>query len=300
MVELRAVNSAVIGSSPVNSAKIKSMIEIDEEKYDKLPFRESRFQNLTRRFGSMYNCTKFEYRYDPFYKIVNRILRNNIGKPFDVAFSYFCRNYPQYKWKQYYFLEKFEGTWSEYSIDDNGNICYESRYRKSDPHICITSEDYRTEERHKITGHKKSDFKAIFKDGKTRGYDYYYYSEVLYYLYGCNDHSQLPRWQVYKAVRSDFENVIVSGSIQWFESKNDPRYQRHQAESRKKRRKNRRINRKLAEQRDWESSLRDGKIALIEFKRKQQEKIRREEQLNVQTIERLGFDPITSFRTHRT
>ena len=58
------------------------------------------------------------------YKILSRVIENNIGKPFDMAFSYYCTLVPQMY--QNKFLEEFEDNkgpnTSDYYIDNKGNI----------------------------------------------------------------------------------------------------------------------------------------------------------------------------------
>jgi len=95
------------------------------DKYDELPFKESRFQYITRKYGNMYNlkCFDHSWRTDEYapYKILYRILDNNIGKSFDLAFSYYCKKVDsQY---QHLFLREFDKQrfqrYSNYILDEN-------------------------------------------------------------------------------------------------------------------------------------------------------------------------------------
>jgi len=107
-------------------------INLNYDKYDELPYKESRYKYITRKYGNMYNISKFDHpwmRYSNSYKLVFRILNNNINKSFDLAFSYYCKKVD--KQHQYLFLREFEyqnihryfknrGYW----IDENKIIRY--------------------------------------------------------------------------------------------------------------------------------------------------------------------------------
>lgn len=293
------------------------MIEINEEEYDLLPFKESMFDRFINRKDKGQWRRHWKSEYHPIedsspYKICDRVQQKFIGKSFDNAFSYFCKLVPKYQQKL--FLEQFDKYyyWSYWYINDNGNIQY---YRKkNDKLVCITSPDYQVEKRHKITGHKKNHFKEVYSEktvtrkeyfltkiyGRPQYHPYTVKDKFLYYEYcGKNpSYREIPWYLKYRAQISDFENVIVKGFIKYFSSKNDYRYKRHWAEDRKARKKKAKEERKLKSLTNFSLLLKDHKLSMIEFKRKQQEKIKREEQFNIQTIERLGFDPITSFRNH--
>ena len=90
--------------------------------FDKLPFRESRKEFLTRKYGNMYNLNKFDQPWHKdliYYKLADYILNNNIGKSFDMAFHYYCTKVPKYQ--QCLFLQNFR-TYNRYYIDENGLI----------------------------------------------------------------------------------------------------------------------------------------------------------------------------------
>lgn len=100
----------------------------DLDRLENMPIRESRAAYLTRKYVNMYNIDKFDhpwYRHLVYNKMCDRILQNNIGKSFAMAFSYYCSKAPfQY---QYTFLDEFadRSRWNpDYSIDSDGLIVY--------------------------------------------------------------------------------------------------------------------------------------------------------------------------------
>lgn len=85
------------------------MKRIDIDKLEELPKRMSRYQYLDSKGLNMYDLDKFDhpwYRDLKYWEIRKRILENNIGKSFDLAFSYYCKLVP--KRLQHEFLEEFE------------------------------------------------------------------------------------------------------------------------------------------------------------------------------------------------
>lgn len=221
---------------------------IDIEKLENLPQKQGRKAFLVERYGNLYNLKKFDH---PWYRslkednqwcMAERVIQNNIGKSFDMAFSYFCKKYPIY-W-QSYFLKQFGLNRNGYGyyIDEQGNI-QENKYTKRKNLIYIQSDDYKTELRHKVTGDKKEDFaeiyikeKCIYKYGKDKG-KIYFTSKFSHYEYGADPWKLKSAYKRYIAQESDFEHVIISGWIKYFESKNDPEFKRLTAERTKANRK---------------------------------------------------------------
>jgi hypothetical protein len=185
-----------------------------------------------------------------------RVIESNIGKSFDNAFSYFCKLVPRYQQK--WFLEKFEenrrGYWNSYYIDDNGNI-QANRRERSKRLYPVYSKDYKTERVHKITG------KKFPKD---------------------------TWWWKSKVNESDYHYIIVSGSVIYCESANDPRFVRYHSEKKRSRKKDYRERKKL-----------QGEKALDALNWMREKRIiarRREKEENLVKIISHGFDPKTSFR----
>jgi len=265
------------------------------EKTDILPFRIGHRKEIK----ASNNCWRLYYRYPDYnpWKTAERIIKNNIGKSFSLAFSYFCSKVEQRYYNE--FLRQFKSTYRrfnnpDYYIDNNGLIQINIKSKEKNP-IITYSEDYKTELRHKITGDKRINFKEIYINKK----DIYKYGPfkgkvftrpVFSHLeYGANPNKLLPSYLRYKAQESDFENVIISGYKQVFESKNDPRYVRII----KERNKQLKIKHKLEKSKRW-------KISEQDFRRLLKEKELKEKQLNLIKIESHGFDVLTSFRKLKT
>jgi hypothetical protein len=115
---------------------------------NELPYRESKWQYITRKYGNCYNIRKWEYRtpseksIDPWY-LAKRIIANNIGKSFDLAFHYFCTKVRFQDQK--YFFRHFETLGSfrwrhyrSYYIDDLGLIQENKVERKKRPITILT------------------------------------------------------------------------------------------------------------------------------------------------------------------
>ena len=113
-------------------------------KLDKLPFKENRAMNITRRFGDMYNLKKFDYpagnserSKDP-WVIAGRVVKSYKGKQFDKAFSYYC-SLVDFQYQYCFFQEFEERRWWHYKwygyyyIDKVGNIQYRKPKTRNNP-----------------------------------------------------------------------------------------------------------------------------------------------------------------------
>lgn len=202
---------------------------VDIEKLENLPYREGRKAYLTNKYGSLYDV--FDYKKGnkekSSYKIADRIIESNIGKSFDMAFSYFCTKVKKYE--QDVFLNEFLNyssyRWNNYFVDENGNIQY-CGYVKPKKSIFLYSKDYKTEIIHTESGIKYDKFISVYKKelktktwtnslGHIISYTYKEYGEFLYHQY-----------KHYKAQEKDFHGVIVQGWVKEFESKKDSEYKR--------------------------------------------------------------------------
>lgn len=264
------------------------------DKADILPFRCNRAYHLTTKYGSMWNLPKWDgYHKDEKHKwywvIADDIAKNNIGKSFALAFSYYCKKVE--KRYQYEFLEMFISKYRfydkpNYIIDENGNIQIGYQRKKYKRNIIFESDDYKTEQVHKDTLHTINDFRAVFEkiskvytrklpDGTVLIREY---NEHGKYLYSIHKNG-------YKAIDpDDFIYIIVSGWYKEFKSKSDPEYQRLIN------------NRRRAKQKAYRHSIshfdqRTNELLLKEAKQKEKER-----QLNLIKIESNGFDELTSFR----
>ena len=169
----------------------------------------------------------------------------------------YCQIVPSYHQK--YFLEEFEknpdstyyGWYDHWTVDKKGNIQHAKRERVKPP-VSIQSLDYKVEMRHKVTGHKMSDFVKVVTTKKIT--QHYYKRKTVYeygfdrshydnlrktfrdmYLEGYQYNGKVkPKWERYVAKDEDFEPVVVKGWIKYFKSKNDREFRRLMAEKVKK------------------------------------------------------------------
>ncbi len=98
-----------------------------DDKYDKLPIRESRWQSLLTRGWNMYDL-RFDHswmRFKKYWELADRMIEANIGRSFDKTFSKYCKKVP--KLEQYWFLKEFGQKWSTYYVDKNKCI---QKYKK--------------------------------------------------------------------------------------------------------------------------------------------------------------------------
>ena len=135
------------------------------------------------------------------WKIAERVIENNIGKPFDDAFSYYCKLVPIYQ--QDAFLEEFRPsrygfTYNDYIVDEEGLIQRNRDKNKYKGPYTFYSSDFKTEQRHIITGKPKPE----------------------------------DRWwsKKHKVDDSMYVGVVISGFSETFESKKDRRFIRLKAE----------------------------------------------------------------------
>ncbi len=81
---------------------------------------------------------------------VRRIIENNIGKSFDLAFSYYCKQVPIYQ--QQFFLKEFQQAYRwivDCYVDENGLIQKIKEKEERKP-VIFYSDDYETELKHKV------------------------------------------------------------------------------------------------------------------------------------------------------
>lgn len=136
------------------------------------------------------------------WKIVKRVIENNIGKSFDSAFSKFCKMVPVYQ--QSYFLEEFNLGRQyyrnfDYRIDEEGLIQRDRDRTKYKGPYTFYSDDYRVEEKHIETGQTREKLSWWYKDEKAHLY----------------------------------VDTVVSGFSEIFESRRNRRYKKLNAQKRK-------------------------------------------------------------------
>jgi hypothetical protein len=269
--------------------------------FDDLSKRENRAANLARRYGDMWNVMDYRnYKNPSPYKIAERILRKNIGKSFDSAFSYYCKQVDiQY---QTIFLKEVKRDcgryryYSKFFIDDDGLIRH-SCHNKSKK-VNFESVDYKTTWVHKKTDHDKSEFRKVYKEATLNSWRSH--KEILYYSYGDNNCLLKPLHERYIAKEDDFKLKVISGYSLTFSSKNDSKYRRLQTEFHKAKLRAEKQAKLAKRSFDYTSIIRDNTIKGImsreEFKRKQLAIAKKEEELNTIKIISHGFDPKTSFK----
>lgn len=246
---------------------IQNIIEENEEEFilkqnkDKKyvsPYTEGKSD--FHKVGGVYPC-----------ELRDRILKNYLGKPFDDAFSEYCKQVPKYQ--QHFFLEYFASirlySYYIYQIDENGLIQKRSSTHQKPKKVVLTSADYKFELRHKISGRKKS----------THYWDYPFTDN--------NYKSKYPNatsyYQAMDFYNEEFEPVTISGWIREFESKKDPEYKRLMSEKLKE-------LRKIEKLRNKEKEEKTKSLLTI-----QEDKKKEEIEKNLLKIKKLGFDPDTSF-----
>jgi hypothetical protein len=173
------------------------------DKFDKLPYREQFFLEIDRK--------KWYSGYDEMHPTnhiktwdrIERILQNNIGKSFNLAFSYYCKQVPKYQ--QHLFLEKFNVNRrysSYYFVDENSNIQYHKyKWKTKQPiKFNIIPDEVMYEVAHPYWW--KTNKKVLVKD-KPDSY-------------------------------RNYKKILLKDNAIYFESKNDPKFKRLHAEQQQK------------------------------------------------------------------
>lgn len=228
------------------------------------------------------------------YEIARRIIKKYIGKQWDKAYSEYCSKVPWYQ--KNVFKEEFRDKNYRYStsyiVDKNGCIQY-SRMDKRKKDLCIKSDDFKIELRHRWTGHKKDDFLPVYKQEpyisrfKTFKMSGMRNSRLLYYEYGAIPGRMKPLYERYRSKESEFEAVIVSGWIKYFKNKKDPEFKRLIAEKRKQRLINTKKQQILLQEKAYDMMT------------KREAELKKEKAANDVKILAHGFDLETSFRGQR-
>ena len=233
------------------------------------------------------------------YDIAKRVIKKYLGKSFDDAFSYYCTLVPKYM--QHIFLEEFQPSrysWyrQSYYINSNKIICESKPNKRKKYSLIVKSPDYTYVIVHKITGHKKSNFREVYEQEHyeykrkhfTLGYDIvtkgYKNGKFLYYEYGSNPFHMKPLSERYIAKEEDFIERTLTGWKREFYSKNDPYYKRYKRIADQLWKKKREVDRIAREQK------------LQEALKLKEEELKLKKLQNETKIIKHGFDPITSFR----
>lgn len=210
---------------------------IDLEKLQNLPFR-SRIKSGVYRWQAKWRSDAHSVNGLKYWKRVDRNIENNIGKSFDMAFHYYCKQVPKYQQK--FFLDEFH-SYPDYCrrykhyIDDNGNIQAPTRVNYKRP-IIVRSIDYRVKYRLKKIKHLWDD----------RELDY------------------LPWW----VDPNDYEKIVYGQSWQ-YENRRDPglrKYNQKRKQEAKVRNRKEKVAAKTKSLQDFYDTLRLQKIQEREHK----------------------------------
>lgn len=290
---------------------MKNLARFDVELIDNTPI-----ELLDHRlFKRKQRETRWRSRWKPWHwhkggvylsKIIDRVVLNNIGKSFDLTYNYYRTLVPKaYHSYFFYDFDKFGGRVAdaEYYIDENGLIQANpnSYWIKRKLNInsykgpyTYKSEDYETELRHRITGHKKKDFVPVYEK-ITRTYTRKWFGrsytntstvngKLLYYEYGAIKWHEKPAYERYRAQERDFIPVCIKGWAKTFNSKQDSEFRKLLAEKQQRKRKADKEAERLKKEK------------VYSFISKAEEERKREKERNELNIVRHGFDPVSSFR----
>jgi len=263
---------------------------VDIEYLDSLPTKE-KGRDLWKKVDRKYyrNSDRTFGRRNPYFT-ATKIIDNNIGKSFNDAFSYFCKNVD--KQDQHVFKDnfaEFNDRYENYFIDDDGLIQENPRYvnKAKLKNRTYESEDYKTKLVHKDTGHSRLQFVPVerivgYKETTKLKYKLNsHYNNKKQYI---NEHIMvpikkiigweymknishtwldrpIPKYKRYFAKDSDFIDVVDTGEKRIFDSPNDWRLKRLKAE--KKARVDKQFELKYkSDSTNWDFVLKQGKQRL--------------------------------------
>lgn len=217
------------------------------EKLEELPTKESISRNKDR--WSYKPKVYHNIGHYSLYTLIDRVCKMYLGKHINEAFSYYCKLVPKYQQKFFHknFGNKRYGTY----LIENDIIILNPRYTQKKIYK-IYSDDY------------KIGYKYIGKDHKLKGY---IAKEVPYFR-----------------DKNEYETVVISGHIQYFESRKDPRYVKYHSEKQKKYR------------RELREKCKEDKLRQYNFLTKSEQQLILDKESNDIKIIKHGFDLVTSFR----
>jgi len=271
---------------------IKNLRDLEDLPIDSLSFKIRKKDDD----GYRYN----EYGYEgkigniSMYKFADNLTEKNIGKSFDLTFSYFCKKVSKHS--QFIFLRNFRPYRYDdeyYIIDENGLIQEKNTKWRRKRNLTYYSDDFEEKWRHKIT-------KAVI--GKERDGSPELYQRCTHK--GC-DHNNCSH------KREDYELFTFKGWSKTFDTWSDPEYKKLRLIKRRKQidsvRKKRNAKRETIDFHVYIANgrkQRDKNIAWTEQQEewrilREQNKLKREKKEyedNLVKIISHGFDPINSFR----
>ena len=305
---------------------------VNIEYLESLPKRErSKDRDLLEKINRRYyrDSQRSFGKRSPYFTAV-KVIDNNIGKPFNDAFSYYCKHvikYDQHIFKSYF--ADFNNRYENYFIDDEGLIQENPRYVNK-PKIenrTYQSEDYETKLVHKETGHSRLQFVPVeiivgykettrlkYKPTSPYNNKRHYVNKLITVPikkqigWEYNKHESkwpphdIPKYQRYFAKDSDFIDVVVKGEKIIFDSPNDWRLKRLRTEKVKRLETKYELKYK-SDSSNWDFVLKQGKQRLdkiLEDKllsdKEMKAKLKLENDIKIVAN---GFDLETSFRTQQ-
>lgn len=226
------------------------------------------------RYWHGYADGKGRYKHMSSWRYIRVYLRSRIGKSFDNSFAVFCKRLP-ITWQKD-FLDEFQeskNNWRRkhygfYFVDEKGLIQYKPALHEK-----------------RIYTFYSADHKIGYRDKRTK------------------NPVATDRWGSPYRNSDNCEPYTVQGFSRTFESLHDKELIRLKEERKKHRRKIKKAEKKAARAKgdgmlkvaQLQRDLREAKALEQEGLRTEEIK-RKQDQLNKLTIERLGFDPVTSFR----
>lgn len=278
-----------------NLLKKFTIEEIEEMPIEKLGFFPSRGwwnDYKWKRYGYTqigdYTC----------YTIIDRIIKEFIGKSFNDAFSKYCKIAPKHL--RSYFKRDFNGNYPYYYIDDEGCIQYIKEQNQYKGPYIFKSDDILYGKIHKQYKINRNEYqiatKKVWKEyssafiKRTNIQGHWVSEEIrenpnIYYSSFLLVHKKRP---FHYAKESDFESYIVQGWEKSFKSKKDSEYIRLKTEKAKQRKMSRKQYKKLAKEKSYS------------FISETEEQKKKEKLENDIKIQKHGFDLVTSFRTPKT
>ena len=293
------------------------MVHFDLEKLEDLPSKELPF-NKWKKSNRNYNGYDKSFGKRNPYFTARKIAQKNIGKSFDNAFSYYCKNVRQEDQKE--FIELFGGTWNNYIIDELGLIQLNPNRLPviSETKRTFTSNDIEYKTIHKDSGILKELFKPVeiivgYKESLEWNYDYSkrkkrrqkfvtksIKKQIGWEYIGKDSFYILPFYKRIFAKDSDFITVVSKGIELKFDSPKDPHLVRLRAENKKKhcREFKKKRNTDIT---DYDFILKQGEQRLIKenndkllTEKEMTAKLKQENDIKILSH---GFDLETSFRT---
>lgn len=203
------------------------------EELENLPKRISH-SKYARTENKYWNWGESRFRGINVYSIANRIVDANIGKSFDMTFSYFCKKI-HHKQRWYHcFLDKFSSngddkfsryTFYDYFVDENRLI---QKYNRIEPKKMYIwkSNDYKDELRY-VSDDRVVSKLSIFERNRRnyngdKTYRFILSGEVKSYPYGSRIATKLISERAQKLRKLERQELIAKREIQYcFLSKNE-------------------------------------------------------------------------------